>query len=221
MSRVDIYQQIAAAYLKLAELEQGVGNFVLPAPAPLMPAAPVARRIGAWVGQFNMGVKGIAERPDHPQPGHWTGANLVIKDIFTTVNGSWEPSDQPGSIDAWALDYLHLPRPFDDAGGDHHLYGAVLGFDGSRADIDIRYWSDGFLKLGDPNYINYTTVRTQPSGWANLPIFGPGSSFVPERGEAGPWCWCPLGASEVMCGGGLPANRHISTFVVWQAVKAS
>jgi len=221
MSRVDIYQQIAAAYLKLAELEQGTGNFVLPAPAPLMPAAPVARRIGTWVGKFNMGVKGIAERPDHPQPSR-DGLTYIIKDIFTTVNGSWEPSGQPGSIDVWALDYIRLKRPFDDAGGDHHLYGAVLGLDGNLlTNAGILCWSDGFLRLGDDSYAAYTAMCTKASGWANLPIFGPSSSFVPERGEAGPWCWCPLGASEVMCGGGLPANQHISTFVVWQAVKAS
>jgi len=47
-----------------------------------------------------------------------------------------------------------------------------------------------------------------------------GSSYVPERGEQGPWCWTPRGlVAEVMCGGGMPANLHISTFVVWQAVR--
>jgi hypothetical protein len=75
--------------------------------------------------------------------------------------------------------------------------------------------------LGDPGYDGYVRRLTKErSGWANV-ITGPGSSFVPERNESGPWCWAPAGAAEVVCGGGLPANHHISFFAVWQAVPAS
>jgi hypothetical protein len=74
--------------------------------------------------------------------------------------------------------------------------------------------------LGEPTYDNYVHRLTKErSGWANI-VTGPGSSFVPERNESGPWCWAPPGAAEVVCGGGLPANLHISFFVVWQAVPA-
>jgi hypothetical protein len=110
----------------------------------------------------------------------------VVKDIFTTRNGSWEPLDQTGSIPQWARDeYLKpfdAPDYFDDAGGDHHLFAAVIGLDGKLVrGQEIIYWSDGFDMLGDPEYDNY----------------------------------------EVVCGGGLPANNHISFFVVWQAVPAT
>ncbi|MEZ4581865.1 MAG: hypothetical protein R3A10_09545 [Caldilineaceae bacterium] len=59
-----------------------------------------------------------------------------------------------------------------------------------------RYWSDGFDKLGDASYDGFVTrITKEKSGWINIPI-GPGSSYVPERGESGPWCWAPSGAAD-------------------------
>ena len=148
----------------------------------------------------------------------------MIKDVFTTINGSWEPTDDYGSIPQWARDdYLKpfgAPDYFDDAGGDHHLFAAVIGDDGELLRLkDIVYWSDGFDVVNDPTYNEYIYRQTKyHSGWINIPI-GPGSSYVPERGEMGPWCWMPTGGAETICGGGLPAKRHISTFVVWQEVR--
>jgi len=186
------------------------------------PKVEVERRISQWVTQYNVTIKSVADRPDHP-----TG-NVVylVKDIFTTANGSWEPSSEPGSIPQWARDaYLkpfNAPDYFDDAGGDHHLFAAVVGLDGKLVrNAEIIYWSDGFEMLGDQSYEGYVHRATkEKSGWANI-ITGPGSSFVPERDEQGPWCWAPEGAAEVVCGGGLPAKHHISFFVVWQAVAAT
>jgi hypothetical protein len=147
-----------------------------------------------------------------------------VKDIFTTHNGSWEPSDDYGSVTQWARDdYLKpfgAPDYFDDAGADHHLFAAVYGLDGElMRKKGIVYWSDGFESLNDLGYTGFVDRETKEhSGWINIPI-GPGSSYVPERGESGPWCWMPVDGSEVVCGGGLPAKNHISTYVVWQAVK--
>ena len=124
----------------------------------------------------------------------------------------------------WARDDYLKPMGaddyFDDAGGDHHLFAAVIGLDGKLTPAkEVLYWSDGFEMLGDPGYTAYIHRRTKDgSGWANI-VIGPGSSYVPERDESGPWCWAPEGAAEVVCGGGLPANHHISFFVVWQAVN--
>ncbi|MEZ4611041.1 MAG: hypothetical protein R2838_12490 [Caldilineaceae bacterium] len=57
-------------------------------------------------------------------------------------------------------------------------------------------WSDGFDKLGDASYDGFVTrITKEKSGWINIPI-GPGSSYVPERGESGPWCWAPSGAAD-------------------------
>ncbi len=115
---------------------------------------------------------------------------------------------------------LGAPDFFDDAGGDHHIFAKVLDVDGTPITRDnlIRFWSDGFDKLGDPAYRGYAAMSPKRiSGWANQPIF---NSFSPERGEHGAWCWCPQGASDVVVGGGLPNNRHISFFAVWQAQPA-
>lgn len=183
-------------------------------PFVAVPGVP-ERRISEWVTAYNMAIKSIDERPDSPPS---TGFRYVIKDVFTTVNGSWEVSDTPGSIPQWARDD-YLSSDFVEAGADHHLFAAVLGVDGLLLrGQQIRYWSDGFDRLGDPDYAGYIHAETQAqSGWANIPIYG-GSSFSPERGESGPWCWTPAGRAEVMIGGGLPNNHHISTFVVWQAI---
>jgi len=180
------------------------------------------RRIGEWIQPFNIYTKTLQERPDNPAG----DVVYLLKDIFTTRDGSWEPSTTPGSVSQWARDtYLKpfgAPDYFDDAGADHHLFAAIIGLDGQLLrEKEIIFWSDGFDKLGDPNYDAYVrrTTKSQ-SGWANI-ISGPGSSYIPERGESGPWCWAPTGAAEVICGGGMPAKQHISIFAVWQAVHRS
>lgn len=193
-----------------------------PPPPPVPGPDPIALtvRMGRWIEPLNVEIKSIAQRPDHP-----TGEiHYLVKDIFTTRDGSWDPSDLMGSVEAWARDaYLKpfgAPDYFDDAGADHHLFACVLGLDGKPLpEYEIRYWSDGFAQLGVPGYNGYVFRQTKShSGWANIPMFG--SNYYPENGQQGPWCWTPLGAAEVVVGGGMPANHHISFFVVWQAVKA-
>lgn len=184
------------------------------------PSGPsVDTRISEWVSLYNVTIKPLASRPDRV-----TGDVVyLVKDLFTTRNGSWEPVALPGSVPQWARDdYLkpsNAPDCFEEAGGDHHLFAAVIGLDGKLiSGQEILYWSDGFEMLGDRGYNGYVHRLTREgSGWANI-VTGPGSSYVPARGESGPWCWAPAGAAEVVCGGGLPANHHISFFVVWQAV---
>jgi hypothetical protein len=183
--------------------------------------AEVERRISEWIPHYNVRIMPITARPDRPSG----DVVYVVKDIFTTHNGSWEPDALPGSLPQWARDAylkpLNAPDYFDDAGADHHLFAAVIGPDGNLIrNHEIQYWSDGFEMLGDDSYDGYVHRMTkEKSGWANI-VTGPGSSFVPERNESGPWCWAPSGAAEVVCGGGLPANQHISFFVVWQAIAA-
>ena len=186
------------------------------------PKIEVERRISEWIPHYNVSVQPLMARPDQP-----TGDVVyILKDLFTTASGSWEHSDLPGSVPEWARDEYLKPAGasdyFDDAGGDHHLFAAVIGLDGKLVrNHEIVYWSDGFEMLGDPDYEGYVRRMTKErSGWANV-ITGPGSSFVPERNESGPWCWAPAGASEVVCGGGLPLNHHISFFAVWQAVSTT
>jgi hypothetical protein len=193
-----------------------------PVEPPNKPPQPptLTRRLGDWVERLNLRVRTLAERPDMP-----TGEVLyLVKDIFTTRDGSWEGSDQFGSVNQWAREaYLKpfgAPDYFDDAGADHHLFAAIIGLDGQlMRDQPIIFWSDGFEKLGDVSYNEYVMRQTKShSGWANI-VTGPGANYVPERGEMGPWCWAPVGAAEVVCGGGMPAKQHVSMFVVWQAVR--
>ena len=173
--------------------------------------------ISRWATDFNVTIKKCEERPDRP-----TGDVIYrVVDLFTTHNGSWEPGDALGAVPQWArakyLRPLGATDYFDDAGGDHHIFAKVLDLDGKPILRDnlIRLWSDGFDKLGDPAYRGYVTMTPKRiSGWANQPLF---NSFSPERGERGAWCWCPEGASDVVAGGGLPNNQHISFFAVWQA----
>ena len=185
-----------------------------------IPPAQIDRRASKWIPEFNIAARTVAERPDQPDE----DVVYILKDLFTTRNGSWEPSDESGAVPKWAKDdYLKTfgaPDYFDDAGGDHHLFAAVIGLDGKlMRNKEIRFWSDGFPELGNPAYDRYVVTDTKnPSGWAST-VIGPGSSFAPELGESGPWCWMPSGMSEVVCGGGLPSDQYTSTFAVWQAVR--
>ncbi len=176
-------------------------------------------RTSEWVDKFNYAVKSCEDRPDHPR------GDIVyrVKEIFTTLLGSWEPSSGYGAIPQWARDAYLKPWGaadyFDDAGADHSLFALVLDLDGKPVKTGelVRFWSDGFSRLGDASYRDYAHVTPKPgSGWARLDIY---NNFVPERGEQGAWCWCPEGAADVVVGGGLPNNHHVSTFVVWQAER--
>ena len=176
-------------------------------------------RLSDWAQKFNLAVKRCEERPDHPQ------GDIVyrVKDVFTTLLGSWDPSSNYGAIPQWARDAYLKPWGaddyFDEGGADHNLFALVLGLDGQpvKAGIQVRYWPDGFAKLGDAGYSGYVLIDPKPrSGWVGIDIW---SSFSPERGEQGAWCWCPDGASDVAVGGGMPNNHHVSIFVVWQAER--
>jgi hypothetical protein len=183
-------------------------------------------RISDWASRFHISVRRSEERPDNPpaapSPGN-PSSHVVYRvvDLFSTRDGSWEPSDKPGSIEPWAVErYLRpwdAPDRFDDAGGDHHLFARVLDLDGkpiTQPDF-ILYWSDGLQMLANPNHQQFVKVTPKSgSGWANQVVF---NHFSPERGESGAWCWCPRGAADVVIGGGLPNNLHVSFFAVWQA----
>src|SRR5690606_29859251 len=90
-----------------------------PSPGPGGPS--IDTRISEWVSLYNVSIKSVAARPDRV-----SGDVLyLVKDVFTTRNGSWEPIALPGSVPQWARDeYLkpaNAPDYFAEAGGDHHL----------------------------------------------------------------------------------------------------
>ncbi len=204
-TKAEIYRQLSDLLAQLAELEAPTADRVQP-PAP---------RLGRWVTELGVSVARIGSRPDRPIVGNTI---YLVKDIFTTRDGQWVgKGNAPDSIDDREMGYL---MPAEVLPGSAHLFGAVLGFDGKLvAGKEMRFWSDGFDKLGDPTYRGGALERTSPRGWANLPLVGEGSGYSSSAGEQGPWCWCPQGPAEVVCGGGLPDRQRISIFAVWQAVR--
>lgn len=154
---------------------------------------------------------GIQVLPYNAKPGETV---YRVVDIFTTRDGSWDPSSKPGSVPQWARDaYLkpmNHPQYNDDGGADHHIFGAVQQIDGSLyPSFPIQYftWSDG---------ANRTLQNAKKHGWANIVMYS-SSNFVPERGERGPWAWKPAGvAADTVTGAGLPANQHVSFWAVWR-----
>lgn len=159
-------------------------------------------RISKWAQEF-----GITVEPTAGQPGETI---YRAKDIFTTRDGSWEPSDKPGSVPQWARDaYLkpmNHPQYNDDGGADHHLFGAVA------VDGNLQPWGTiHYYTYTDDQ--NHTNQRAKIHGWANIPIYG--HSDVP-----GPWAWYPKNhkSADVVKGGGLPDGIHVSWFVVWEVV---
>lgn len=159
--------------------------------------------ISEWAKHFNITVE-----PAVAAPGETV---YRVKDIFTTRDGSWEPSDKPGSVPSWAREaYLKPPKHaqyFDDAGADHHLFGAVMADSGNLQPHGTVH----FYTHTDNS--NHTDQRVKWSGWGNVPIFG--HSTTP-----GPWAWYPKNnfKTDVVKGGGLPGGWHVSTFVVWEVV---
>lgn len=162
-------------------------------------------RMSEWVERFNFDVE-LAQ-------GNPSDTIYRVKDIFTTRDGSWDVSNKPGSLPQWARDtYLKPmthPQYFDDAGADHHLFGAVL------EDGNLRPWGTIHYYTHTDNQNHYDVVYFH--GWANNVNF---ASYSPERGERGPWAWYPKngGKADIVKGGGMPNNVHISWFVVWEKV---
>lgn len=164
-----------------------------------------ANMISQWIDTFNIKIKRYQAQP----------GDIVyrVKDLFTTRDGSWEPSGIPGSVPQWARDrYLKpfgAPDYFDDAGTAMNLFGAIWENGRLVPNIPIHFWTH-------TDNSNHNTQKTKRSGWANMSLF-PSSSYVPERGETGAWSWTPEQVkADVVVGGGLPQRWHVSTFAAWE-----
>ena len=151
---------------------------------------------------------------------------MVVKDIFTTRDGSWEPREGlPYSIPQWARDeYLRptdAPNYFDDAGGDHHIFCMAISAGIPRVAKSVMAWSDGPGKINDTNYVGGTFLDAKPkSGWANIPLFD-GSVYYPDMGQSGPWSVTTTEHGEVVTGIGMPNGWHVSVFIVWESVAVA
>lgn len=132
----------------------------------------------------------------------------VVTHIFTVLNGTWSDTGNIYDSPQWAIEQFY---PHDEAGADHHLFGKVIGKDGKPKSCQIKFWT--------PNYHgNEASETSKSSGWVNFSL-GESSSFNPDVGARGEWAWQPqLAQAEMVTGGGLPNNWHVSTYVVWREI---
>jgi hypothetical protein len=170
-------------------------------------------RVSPWAVKFNIGIlpATIIDQTHYYR----------VNDIFTTRDSSWEVSSVEGSITDWARSTYLKPWGhedyFDDAGGDHHLFGGVYNEATGRMEktASIRYytWTDNGNSVLFP-------VKTK-SGWANNVIwnsFNPDLDLNTATGERGAWAWRPeLNGipAETVVGGGMPFKWHVSFFATW------
>ncbi len=179
-------------------------------------------RISTWAERFGLRVVRAEDRPDRARftPEQQAAPRRLV-DVFTTRNGSWDVSDNPGSIEAWARQaYLYPPgdaRCNQQGGADRNLFGLLLDTEGTHLGrAGFYFWSDGFSKLALPaaDFGKLATrVEAEASGWANITMY-PSSVYNPANNR-GPWCWS-TGYGDVLTGGGLPDAWHVSMFGVWQ-----
>jgi hypothetical protein len=179
---------------------------------PHQPPITIVKRLAPSFDAMHLQIQ-----PMTPPPG--AQVVYVVKDVFTTYDGQWDVGVKPPpyGIEEWArsayLKPFNAPDYFDDAGGATHLFAAVIGLDGQLIrNHTIRFWTKD-------NQNHFEVKTKEKSGWANHAGMNKDSGFVPDHGETGAWCWAPDGAIESVIGGGLPNRWHVSTFVVWQAVR--
>lgn len=164
-------------------------------------------RISDWAKAFNANVILY----DDAKPGDTV---YRVVDLFTTRDGSWDPSDKPGSVPQWArntyLKPMSHPQYNDDGGADRHLFGAVEAENGSLTPFfPIEFWTHA-------DNSNRSIQHGKKHGWANMVMYV-SSNFVPERNERGPWAWKPASVkADIVIGGGLPAKQHVSWWAVWK-----
>lgn len=173
----------------------------------------------------------------------------LVRDVFTTHNGNWEVETQAAiksarvsqaerreeneavlagalfGIDQWARDaYLFPPsdaRYCTEGGADHDILVCVQGPDGARLQhAGVAFASDGPAWLQPPTDPEHVTVQdTKAHGWCNVSMYASSLSYPPALG---PWTVAKLsevGASDLVTGMGLPWKWHVSTFIVYQAVR--
>jgi hypothetical protein len=138
------------------------------------------------------------------------------RDVWTTRDGKWDVDGAPGGIVQWARDtYLKAwgsPDYFDDAGGDHHMFGGIYNEPARSMENNavVHYWT----WTDDSNHVDMP-VKVK-SGWANVEMFNKFDPASPTKPQ-GAWAWklktdIPC---DVIKGGGLPGGWHVSYFASW------
>jgi hypothetical protein len=168
--------------------------------------------------QISDGAKalGLSVVRQHPEN---VDGYFKLESLFTTYNGSWEPSNHIYSIPLWAREMYLRPFGasdyFDDAGADHHIFAGA--FKVNEVGYYRRTGIDQYTALYSSDKWREDTIvrkQTKKHGWANIVMFA-SSSFSPERGETGPWQWTIENSDSVIVGGGMPNKHHVSIFAAW------
>jgi hypothetical protein len=181
-------------------------------PPILPPEVPVPVKLGSYVDDFNLKIVPFEQRPDAAK---WTsGPFYRIREVFTTRDGSWEPSANLGSIDQWAVDEWWSGAKWKGAGGTNNFFIMVLDKAGQPIVGKGLYW---WQKGTEPANATDTKV-TWDDGTENLPVW---NYYNPAAGETGSWSGATVGRSDVLEGVDLPYKNHISTFVVLQESDAA
>lgn len=133
-----------------------------------------------------------------------------LTDLWTTIEGSWEPSASVYSVPEWARSEFMSVFPM--TGGNHNIYAVMLAPIGEGKVAPVR---DERMKF----WHNHGAFFQQPksAGYFEQDIFG---SFNPDAPEqSGGWSVSPEHPiSDMVSGMGLPMNQHVSLFCVWRWV---
>lgn len=137
------------------------------------------------------------------------GTRYEVKDIFTTHDGSWEPSGDTYAPPQWAINDYLTPS-FDDAGAATHILVRVEDEKGQPISAPIAFYNGARLD-------RVLVTGEKFSDWCNFPLWSD-SSFDAEAGQSGSWAVSPVLSvpCDKVVGLGLPNRWHISTFIVFE-----
>lgn len=169
-------------------------------------------KLDRWTAPLNQQVVPFAARPDAAR---WpAGPAYRIIEVFHTRDGSWEKGGTArGSVEDWAADEWWQGAKIDGSGGATHLFAIALDAAGKpMPGKGLWFWTGEMTSDFDPP----TKRQAKADGSENVSLNGHG--YVPERGEHGDFSCCAFGRSDVLRYVSLPANEHVSTFVVFQEV---
>lgn len=194
-------RQLAATLALIDSLKTKVPIPMTPDPQPPTKPQPTSVRRSLGVDKLRIEVQKVST-PSKV----WR-----LTDLWTTVNGSWEPSTSVYSVPAWAIS--EFASVFPMTGGDHNIYAIMLARNGENVVLPVRdqkmkFWHNHGVFVKEP----------KASGYFEQDIFG---SFNPDDpAQRGGWSVAPSHpVADMVNGMGLPLNHHVSLFCVWRWIE--
>lgn len=122
---------------------------------------------------------------------------------------AWVSVTRSNATPRWTLTDC-VWQDVDTSGGNHNLYFSIVNQFGAPATAYAHQaWPDGDVS------------QLTLGGQTNYGIYG--GSFDPNRGQVGAYCGYveSRAASDVVCGIGLPLNRHVNYVLSFQQVTGA